>query len=109
MLVLEFYDTRDQQDFLLTTKDIWDALRESYLKKQDLAAVYALRTKIKATKQNNLPITAYFNFLLGLWMELHHYQSLKMVCTEDAKTLTASNEKQNLLISWQGLMWNLIR
>lgn len=95
--------------FLQIAKDNLGRSAGSYSKKQDLAAVYALRTKIKATKQNNLPITAYFNFLLGLWMELHHYQSLKMVCTEDAKTLTASNEKQNFLISWQGLMWNLIR
>lgn len=36
-----------------------DALQESFSTKQDVAAVYVLRTKIAATKQNNLHVTKY--------------------------------------------------
>lgn len=37
-------------------------------------------------------------------MEFDQYQSLKMVCTKDAKTLSTTNEETELLISQQGLM-----
>lgn len=93
--------------FLPTFKDISEALQKWYSKKQDLAAVYALQTKITAMKQKIS--LSQSSLLKGLWLELDHYQSLKMVCNEDAKTLASANEETKLLISRHGVMSSLTR
>ena len=37
--------------FLTTTKKIWEAVRQTYSKVQDVALIYEIKTKISATKQ----------------------------------------------------------
>lgn len=95
--------------FLPTFKDISEALQKWYSKKQDLAAVYALQTKITAMKQKIS--LSQSSLLKGLWLELDHYQSLKMVCTEDAKTLASANEENKItnFPAWCNVQFNQIR
>ncbi|XP_028752063.1 uncharacterized protein LOC114711801 [Neltuma alba] len=56
--------------YLPTTKDMWDAVRESYFDGEDLAHLYDLKTRIWNIKQGTRTVTDYWLELIGLWQEL---------------------------------------
>ena len=58
--------------FLTTTKDVWDAVHQTYSKALDVAQTYEIKVKIEVTKQGNKAITKYANMLKNLWQELDH-------------------------------------
>ncbi|RVW16541.1 hypothetical protein CK203_069457 [Vitis vinifera] len=49
--------------FLTTTKDIWDAVHQTYSKTLDATQVYEIKAKTKAAKQGKKTITEYVNML----------------------------------------------
>ena len=73
--------------FLATTKNIWDAIQQTYSKARDAAQVYEVKVKTIAAKQESKTITEYANQLKTLWLELDHYRVIKTKCTEDAAVL----------------------
>nr|KYP63417.1 hypothetical protein KK1_017986 [Cajanus cajan] len=73
--------------FLSTTKEIWDAIEQTYSKDKDVAQVYDVKVKTLATKQGNKSVTEYANQLKSLWMELDHYRAIKTKCADDVAVL----------------------
>ncbi|KAL2336894.1 hypothetical protein Fmac_011340 [Flemingia macrophylla] len=73
--------------FLNSTKEIWDAVEQTYFKAKDAAQVYEVKVKTLAAKQGNKTVTEYANQLKSLWMELDHYRVIKAKCTEDSTLL----------------------
>ena len=73
--------------FLATTKDIWDAIQQTYSKARDTAQVYEVKVKTIAAKQGSKTVTEYANQLKALWQELDHYKVIKTKCPEDATVL----------------------
>ncbi|RVW40284.1 Retrovirus-related Pol polyprotein from transposon RE1 [Vitis vinifera] len=73
--------------FLATTKDIWDAIQQTYSKARDAAQVYEVKVKTIATKQGSKTVTEYANQLKALWQELDHYRVIKTKCLENAAIL----------------------
>ena len=61
---------------------------------QDATALYEIKTTISSMKQDNLSITEYYNVMNSLWLELGHYQNLKMKCCEDSKILLEVMERK---------------
>ena len=53
--------------FLTTTKDIWDAVHQTYSKTLDATQVYEIKAKTKAAKQGKKTITEYVNMLKNVW------------------------------------------
>ena len=52
--------------FLLTTKEVWESIQQTYSKVKYAAHIYELKTKIVVAKQGNKIVTKYANFLKGL-------------------------------------------
>ncbi|KAG8381704.1 hypothetical protein BUALT_Bualt05G0000400 [Buddleja alternifolia] len=89
--------------FLPTAKDIWDTVKRTYSKVQDASVIFEIKTKITSTKQGSLSVTDYYNQMNGYWIELDHYQDVKMVCSEDATTLTTMLERDRIVEFLAGL------
>lgn len=64
--------------FLNTSKEIWEAVTQTYSKVKDAALIYEIKTKLSTTKQGNLSTIEYFNLMKGFWLELDYYQDFKM-------------------------------
>jgi len=59
--------------------------------------IFEIKTKIGSTRQGQLNITEYYNRMKGLWLELDHYQDIKMVCSANATTLNQIFERDRIL------------
>ena len=64
--------------FLSITKDIWDAMVKTYLKKGNATQNFELKHTIHETKQRDLDILSYFNKLKIVWEELDVHQHWEM-------------------------------
>ena len=53
--------------FLITAKDIQDAVHQTYLKALDANQVYKIKVKTEAAKQGNKIVTEQANMLKNLW------------------------------------------
>jgi len=47
--------------FLVTAKDIWDAVRQTYSKVKDAVLIYEIKMKLSMTKQGNMMVIEYYN------------------------------------------------
>ena len=48
-------------------------------------------------------VTDYYNKMNGFWLELDHYQDIKMVCSEDTIILTSMLERDRIVEFLVGL------
>ena len=65
--------------------------------------LFELRTRILATKQGTLSIMECYNLLNGLWLEIDHYQDLKMKCVDDTQTFLNFIESSKIFEFLAGL------
>ena len=65
--------------------------------------IFEVKTKISSTKQGRSTITEYYNKMKGLWLELDYYHAIKMVCSEDATTLSQIFERHRIIEFLAGL------
>ena len=89
--------------FLITAKEIWDSIHQTYSKARDAAQVYEIKVKISATKQRSRTVTEYANSLKNLWQELDHYWVFEMKCSEDTVILKNFIEKDQVYDFLAGL------
>ncbi|KAL0410896.1 UNVERIFIED_CONTAM: hypothetical protein Slati_3679300 [Sesamum latifolium] len=82
--------------FLTTAQEIWESVRQAYSKMKDAALMYEIKTRISSSKQGTLSVTEYYNMMKSFWLELDHYQSIKMKCTNDAVMLKNFVEKDRI-------------
>jgi hypothetical protein len=89
--------------FLVTAKDIWDAVRQTYSKVKDAALIYEIKMKLSMTKQGNMMVIEYYNIMKSFWLELDYYQDFKMQCSEDAVILKNYVERERIFEFLAGL------
>ena len=89
--------------FLVTAKDIWDAIQQTYSKARDAAQVYEVKVKTIATKQESKIVTEYANQLKTLWQELDHYGVIKTKCPEDVVVLKDFIQQDRVYVFLVGL------
>ncbi|KAG6775743.1 hypothetical protein POTOM_019236 [Populus tomentosa] len=89
--------------FLVTAKDIWDAVRQTYSKVKDAALIYEIKTKLSMTKQGNMMVIEYYNTMKSFWLELDYYQDFKMQCSDDAVILKKYVERERIFEFLAGL------
>lgn len=82
--------------FLPSAKVIWDTLQQNYFLKQDMAVVYELQTKISSTKQGSMSMQDYYNLMNRLWLEMGHYQDLKMKYSDNVEILLEFVEQDRI-------------
>lgn len=85
-MAVELYTTRAVSNtymFLSTTKEIWEAVFQTYSNVGMIAQIYEIKCKAHDIKQVNLSVTEYYNAMKGLWLEMDQYQSFKMKCVGD--------------------------
>ena len=87
--------------FLTIARDIWEAIHQTYSKMQEVALIFEIKTKISSTKQGT-HLDTYYNLMKSFWLELDHYQNIKMKCSDDAVMLKSFCRKgKNLQISFK--------
>uniref|UniRef100_A0A6N2M428 Retrotransposon gag domain-containing protein n=1 Tax=Salix viminalis TaxID=40686 RepID=A0A6N2M428_SALVM len=84
--------------FLNTTKDVWDAVKQTYSKVKDAALIYEIKTKLSTTKQGNMLVIKYYNIMKSLWLQLDYYQDFQKKCNDDATILKNYVEGKDFLI-----------
>ncbi|KAJ0103610.1 hypothetical protein Patl1_05363 [Pistacia atlantica] len=89
--------------FLPTSKEIWEAAKETYSKVRDCAQIYEIKTKISGIKQGDRSVTEYANLLKNLWQEMDHYRCIEMKCSDDAAALKNFIEKDRIYDFLTGL------
>ena len=89
--------------FLATTKDIWDAIQQTYSKARDVAQVYEVKVKMIAAKQGSKTVTKYVYQLKTLWQELDHYGVIKTKCHKDVVVLKEFIEQDRIYDFLTGL------
>ena len=89
--------------FLSSTKDIWEMVRRTYSKIQDASVIYEIKMKLHNTNQGVSTITEYYNKMNGFWLELDHYQNIKMECRKDATILYSIFERDRVVEFLAGL------
>ena len=73
--------------FLSTAKEVWDAIHQAYSRVTDAAQIYEIKTRISGFKQGSKSVTEYSTTMKSLWLELDHYRSITMKCSEDVAIL----------------------
>ena len=56
--------------FVLTAKDVWDAIWETYSDAENASQIFKLKTQLWQMKQGDREVTEYYTEMLGLWQEL---------------------------------------
>jgi len=82
--------------FLSTTKDIWNAARQTFSKAHDAAQIFEIKVKVGSTKQESKTVTEYATLLQNLWQKLDHYRCIETRCPEDAAILKNFIEKDRV-------------
>ena len=52
--------------FLLTAKDVWDAIRETYSDAENTFQIFELKTRLWQMKQGDREVMEYYTEMLGL-------------------------------------------
>ena len=66
--------------FLLTAKEMWDAINKTLSDLGNSTQVYEIKIRICETKKGALGVTKYYGIL---WQELDHYYAAKWENAED--------------------------
>ncbi|RVX05180.1 hypothetical protein CK203_020210 [Vitis vinifera] len=56
--------------FLPTTKDVWNAIRETYFNAENASQIFEIKTRLWQMKQGDREVTEYYTEMLGLWQDL---------------------------------------
>jgi len=89
--------------FLITTKDIKDAMKQTYSKVKDVTLIYEIKTKLSMTKHGIIMVIEYYNTMKSSWLELDYYQDFKMQCNDDAVVLKNYVKKESIFEFLVGL------
>ena len=63
--------------FLLTAKNVWDAIWETYSDDENASQIFEIKTRLWQMKQGDREVTEYYTEMLGLW------QVLDLSCEEE--------------------------
>jgi hypothetical protein len=82
--------------FLHTTKEVWDAVAQTYSKVGNAALKYDFKCQIHGLTQGDSLVATYFHKLRSLWQELDHYHNLHPMCAVDATQIKKMIEEERI-------------
>lgn len=69
--------------FLSTTKDVWDAIRETYFDDKNPSQIFEIKTRLWQMEQENREVTDYYMKMTFLWQELDLSFKEEWDCSRD--------------------------
>ncbi|RVW51120.1 hypothetical protein CK203_078125 [Vitis vinifera] len=89
--------------FLLTAKDVWDAIRETYSDAENASQIFEIKTRLWQMKQGDREVTEYYTEMLGLWQELDLSCKEEWECTGDSVRFKKKMENERVFEFLAGL------
>lgn len=77
-----------------TTKEIWDAVQETYSNKDNTSAIFEIKGLLHDLQQGDSTITEYFNMLSRFWQQLDILEDIKWSCSNDDRQYKQIQEKE---------------
>ena len=90
-----------------TAKEVWDAVKRSYLDASDSSQVYELMKKTFQLRQDGRLLTEYYNELNSVFMELDYRRPNDMECTADSEKYMKRITEDRVYMFLAGLDHNL--
>ncbi|RVW64787.1 Retrovirus-related Pol polyprotein from transposon RE1 [Vitis vinifera] len=90
-----------------TTKEIWDAARETYSNIDNTSVIFEIKSILQDLRQGDSTVTEYFNILTRYWQQLDIYEELVWKCPEDGLLYKKVIEKERIYKFLLGLNKNL--
>lgn len=88
---------------LSTTKEIWEAAKQTYSISQDASKAYQLYCEVISVRQNGGSVISYFGKLQKLWQEFNAIEPCTMECTKDIERYSIMVNSQRLYVFLAGL------
>jgi vacuolar-type H+-ATPase subunit I/STV1 len=86
-----------------TAKDVWDAVKRSYLDVSDSSQVYELMKKSFQSRQEGRPLSEYYNELNSIFLELDYRRPNDMSCPNDVEKLRKRTADDRVYVFLAGL------
>ena len=90
-----------------TAKEVWDAVKMSYLAVSNFSQVNELMKKSFQSRQGGRPLSKYYNELNSIFLELDYCRPNDMECTNDIEKLRKRTVEDRIYIYLAGLDHNL--
>ncbi|KAJ4706604.1 Retrovirus-related Pol polyprotein from transposon TNT 1-94 [Melia azedarach] len=90
-----------------TAKQVWDAIKRSYLDVSDSSQVYELMKKSFQSRQVGRPLAEYYNELNSIFLELDYRRLNDMTCPTDIEKQRRRTVEERVYIFLAGLDHNL--
>ncbi|KAK3030877.1 hypothetical protein RJ639_037227 [Escallonia herrerae] len=78
--------------FLPTSKDVWEAVRETYSDVENFSQIFDLKTKLWKSKREEREVTVYYNEIVSLWQELDQCYNDEWDCPSDSVKVMKKEE-----------------
>ena len=89
--------------FLLTARDVWDVVRETYSDAENTSQIFEIKTKLWQMKQGEREVTDYYMEMLNLWQELDLSFDEEWECTNDSVRYRRKLENERVFEFLAGL------
>lgn len=86
-----------------TAKDVWDAVKRSYLDVSDSSQVYELMKKSFQLRQEGRPLVTYYTEMNSIFLELDHRRPNSMKCAADVDALKKRCAEDRIYMFLAGL------
>ncbi|RVX00253.1 hypothetical protein CK203_026625 [Vitis vinifera] len=85
------------ENFLLygTTKEIWDAAKETYSNNENTSELFEVESVLHDFRQGELTVTQYFNTLNRYWQQLDLFEEHNWSCPGDESALAVRGNPSN--------------
>ena len=107
--LINLMNTDIGENFLLygTTKEIWDAARETYSNFENTSEIFEIEATLHDLRQGDLSVTQYFNILSCHWQHLDMFEVHTWKCPEDTALYQKIVEQKRTFKFLLGLKKNL--
>ncbi|RVW82775.1 hypothetical protein CK203_046905 [Vitis vinifera] len=89
--------------FLPTTKDVWDAIWETYSDAENASQIFEIKMRLWQMKQGDREVTEYYTEMLGLWQDLDLNYEEEWECTGDSVRFKKKMENERVFEFLTGL------
>ena len=89
--------------FYKTTKEIWDAAKETFSDSENAAEVFEIKSQLLELQQRDLSVTQYFSIFSQYWQKLEVLEEMEWDCVRDSIKYHKIMEKERIFTFLVGL------
>ena len=89
--------------FYKTTKEIWDAAKETFSDSENAAEVFEIKSQLLELQQRDLSVTQYFSIFSQYWQKLDVFEEMEWDCVHDSIKYHKIMEKERIFTFLVGL------